>query len=80
MFHYYLCIKINLRFLFKKIIFQESAKVPVSEELSDFSSLARSALAETISFPAPPSGQRVRLRGGGAPYSGYLELFHADVW
>ena len=54
--------------------------VSSSNDFYDLSVLARSALAEQIAFPAPPSGQRVRLRGGGAPYSGYLEHFHADSW
>ena len=31
-------------------------------------------------FPSPPSGQRVRLRSGGAPHKGYLEMFHSDRW
>jgi hypothetical protein len=34
---------------------------------------------QDIVHPSPPSGQRVRLRYGG-PYSGYLEIFHSDVW
>ena len=31
-------------------------------------------------FPAPPSGQKVRLRGGNQPYSGYLEVNYSDEW
>ena len=59
-----------------------SASQSVAGDFQDYSlhAYARSSAAQQISFPAPPSGQRVRLRGGGAPYSGYLELFHADSW
>lgn len=31
-------------------------------------------------FPSPPSGQNVRLRGGGAPHYGYLEIYHSNKW
>ena len=31
-------------------------------------------------FPAPPSGQKVRLRGGNGPYSGYLEVSYLNEW
>ncbi len=31
-------------------------------------------------FPAPESGQKVRLRGGRSPYSGYLEVHHLGEW
>ncbi|CAB4062623.1 SVH1 [Lepeophtheirus salmonis] len=32
-------------------------------------------------LPAPPtSGQTIRLRGGKAPYTGYLEMFRNDKW
>ncbi len=45
------------------------------------SAIARSAgRAPSLSFPSPPSGQRIRLREGRAAYSGYLELFHLDEW
>ena len=35
---------------------------------------------QPIVFPSPQSGQRVRLRGGKQPYSGYLELLHSGEW
>ena len=64
---------------------------PVSEEdydlfgYSDYSELdlipfARSGVASRQVFPSPPSGQRVRLRSGGAPHKGYLEMFHSNKW
>ena len=31
-------------------------------------------------FPAPPSGQKVRLRGGNGPFSGYLEVSYLNEW
>ena len=34
---------------------------------------------EPVVHPSPPSGQRVRLRGGST-YKGYLEIFHSDQW
>ena len=33
-----------------------------------------------IDFPAPPSGQKVRLRGGVQPYTGYLEISYSNEW
>merc|ERR1719150_1548004 len=38
--------------------------------------LARSAKV----LPAPPSGQRVRLRRGKAPSEGYLQMFRDNRW
>ena len=35
---------------------------------------------KAVVYPSPPSGQRVRLRGGKHPYSGYLELWHSGEW
>ena len=31
-------------------------------------------------LPAPPSGQRVRLRRGKAPSEGYLQMFRDNRW
>ncbi len=49
----------------------------------DLEAVARSSSTpakENIVFPAPPSGQRIRLRGGRSPYSGYLEIFRSGRW
>lgn len=35
---------------------------------------------KSITFPSPPTGQKIRLRGGKSPYSGYLEIFYNDQW
>ena len=33
-----------------------------------------------VVFPAPTSGQSIRLRGGKSPYEGYVEIEHNDNW
>ena len=40
----------------------------------------KSAQGDSIVFSSPPSGQNVRLRGGRAPYVGYVELFRGGEW
>jgi hypothetical protein len=44
--------------------------------------LARSSfnVKRSFVFPSPPTGQKVRLRGSGAPYKGYLEMFRTGSW
>ena len=33
-----------------------------------------------VVFPAPTSGQRIRLRGGKSPFEGYVEVEYNDEW
>ena len=47
---------------------------------NDISYYPNSQRRKKIEFPAPPSGQKVRLRGGVQPYSGYLEVSYSDEW
>ena len=46
------------------------------------SAFSRSSIHQRkkLVFPAPPSGQKVRLRQGNGPYSGYLEVSHSNEW
>ena len=39
-----------------------------------------SSIKQNVVHKSPPSGQRIRLRGGNQVYKGYLEMYHSDEW
>lgn len=47
--------------------------------LNGYARSGRQNLGQIV-YPSPPSGQKVRLRGGKAPFSGYLEIFYSNQW
>ena len=51
-----------------------------NEEVSFTVQPRNSNISQNVVHPSPPTGQRVRLRGGKQPHYGYVELFHSDEW